>query len=66
MGISRTEGGARVQELSPTVLVIDDDPDLRDFAWCSAEIGRTSYTALRIYSGLSSVQTSRRGRLSCA
>jgi FixJ family two-component response regulator len=30
MGIGRTKGGARVQEMGPTVLVIDDDPDLRD------------------------------------
>ena len=66
MGISRTEGGARVQELSPTVLVIDDDPDLRDSLGVLLRSAGLATQLYESHSGLSSVQTSRRGGLSCA
>ena len=53
-------------ESSPTVLVIDDDPDLRDSLGVLLRSAGLATELYRVYSRLSSVKTSRRCCLPCA
>ena len=52
-----TCGAGRVQEASPTVLVIDDDPDLRDSLGILLRSAGLTTQLFEFYSRLSTIQT---------